>query len=145
MIGWGGEDVPGHPVPINKEGNACMHMQRDNEGIRLPKLLGLAVAGATLLAGMVVLPATHASADETYGYNAEDDFRPGPLQSSRKIVTSRGLLTRIIQTRLILRSMQTRHPHSSACPMQPLRSPTTPILQIRFKDISIICTCIRRT
>ena len=82
MIGWGGEDVPGHPVPINKEGNACMHMQRDNEGIRLPKLLGLAVAGATLLAGMVVLPATQASADETYGYNAEDDFRPGPLQST---------------------------------------------------------------
>lgn len=82
MIGWGGEDVPGHPVPINKEGNACMHMQRDNEGIRLPKLLGLAVAGATLLAGMVVLPATQASAADTYGYNAEDDFRPGPLQAS---------------------------------------------------------------
>lgn len=81
MIGWGGEDVPGHPVPINKEGNACMHMQRDNEGIRLPKLLGLAVAGATLLAGMVVLPATQASAAEDYGYNAEDDFRPGAVQS----------------------------------------------------------------
>ena len=79
MIGWGGEDVPGHPVPINKEGNACMHMQRDNEGIRLPKLLGLAVAGATLLAGMVVLPATQASAAEDYGYNAEDDFVQGPV------------------------------------------------------------------
>ena len=59
-----------------------MHMQRDNEGIRLPKLLGLAVAGATLLAGMVVLPATQASAATDYGYNAEDDFRPGPLQST---------------------------------------------------------------
>ena len=59
-----------------------MHMQRDNEGIRLPKLLGLAVAGATLLAGMVVLPATHASAADTYGYNAEDDFKPGPLQDT---------------------------------------------------------------
>ena len=82
MIGWGGEDVPGHPVPINTEGKACMHMQRDNEGIRLPKLLGLAVAGATLLAGMVVLPATQASAATDYGYNAEDDFRPGPLQST---------------------------------------------------------------
>ncbi|MCT6901023.1 MAG: hypothetical protein M3Z40_08245, partial [Bifidobacterium sp.] len=58
-----------------------MHMQRDNEGIRLPKLLGLAVAGATLLAGMVVLPATQASAAEDYGYNAEDDFRPGAVQS----------------------------------------------------------------
>ena len=81
MIGWGGEDVPGHPVPINTEGKACMHMQRDNEGIRLPKLLGLAVAGATLLAGMVVLPATQASAAEDYGYNAEDDFRPGAVQS----------------------------------------------------------------
>ncbi|MBI0048640.1 LPXTG cell wall anchor domain-containing protein [Bifidobacterium choladohabitans] len=58
-----------------------MHMQRDNEGIRLPKLLGLAVAGATLLAGMVVLPATQASAATDYGYNAEDDFRPGAVQS----------------------------------------------------------------
>ena len=71
--------MPGHPVPINTEGKACMHMQRDNEGIKLPKLLGLAVAGATLLAGMVVLPATQASADTNYGYTAEDDFKPGAL------------------------------------------------------------------
>ena len=84
MIGWGGEDVPGHPVPINKEGNACMHMQRDNEGIRLPKLLGLAVAGATLLAGMVVLPATQASAaDDQYGFAAEDEFVEGDLDSTK--------------------------------------------------------------
>ena len=83
MIGWGGEDVPGHPVPINKEGNACMHMQRDNEGIRLPKLLGLAVAGATLLAGMVVLPATQASADENYGFTSEDNFVPGALDATK--------------------------------------------------------------
>ena len=83
MIGWGGEDVPGHPVPINKEGKACMHMQRDNEGIRLPKLLGLAVAGATLLAGMVVLPATQASAaDDQYGFSTDDNFRPGVLDDS---------------------------------------------------------------
>ena len=80
MIGWGGEDVPGHPVPINKEGNACMHMQRDNEGIRLPKLLGLAVAGATLLAGMVVLPATQASAaNDQYGFSTDDNFKTGDL------------------------------------------------------------------
>ena len=83
MIGWGGEDVPGHPVPINKEGNACMHMQRDNEGIRLPKLLGLAVAGATLLAGMVVLPVTQASADEDYGFTSEDQFVPGALDETK--------------------------------------------------------------
>ena len=83
MIGWGGEDVPGHPVPINKEGNACMHMQRDNEGIRLPKLLGLAVAGATLLAGMVVLPATQASAADAYGFAAEDDFVAGDLDTAK--------------------------------------------------------------
>ena len=75
--------MPGHPVPINKEGNACMHMQRDNEGIRLPKLLGLAVAGATLLAGMVVLPATQASAATDYGYNAEDDFVAGDLDTAK--------------------------------------------------------------
>ena len=83
MNGWGGEDVPGHPVPINKEGNACMHMQRDNEGIRLPKLLGLAVAGATLLAGMVVLPVTQASADEDYGFTSEDQFVPGALDETK--------------------------------------------------------------
>ena len=60
-----------------------MHMQRDNEGIRLPKLLGLAVAGATLLAGMVVLPATQASADEdSYGFSTEDNFKPGDLDDS---------------------------------------------------------------
>ena len=88
MIGWGGEDVPGHPVPINKEGNACMHMQRDNEGIRLPKLLGLAVAGATLLAGMVVLPATQASAaNDDYGYKTEDDFIPGEMTSEQPTLT----------------------------------------------------------
>ena len=83
MNGWGGEDVPGHPVPFNKEGNACMHMQRDNEGIRLPKLLGLAVAGATLLAGMVVLPVTQASADEDYGFTSEDQFVPGALDETK--------------------------------------------------------------
>ena len=83
MIGWGGEDVPGHPVPINTEGKACMHMQRDNEGIRLPKLLGLAVAGATLLAGMVVLPATQASAaEDSYGFSTEDNFKPGDLDAT---------------------------------------------------------------
>ena len=75
--------MPGHPVPINKEGNACMHMQRDNEGIRLPKLLGLAVAGATLLAGMVVLPATQASAATDYGFTAEDDFVAGDLDTTK--------------------------------------------------------------
>ena len=75
--------MPGHPVPINKEGNACMHMQRDNEGIRLPKLLGLAVAGATLLAGMVVLPATQASAATDYGFAAEDDFVAGALDTTK--------------------------------------------------------------
>ena len=83
MNGWGGEDVPGHPVPIYKEGNACMHMQQDNEGVRLPKLLGLAVAGATLLAGMVVLPATQASADEGYGFTSEDQFVPGALDETK--------------------------------------------------------------
>lgn len=60
-----------------------MHMQRDNEGIRLPKLLGLAVAGATLLAGMVVMPATQASAAEDYGFAAEDDFAPGDLDTTK--------------------------------------------------------------
>lgn len=59
-----------------------MHMQRDNEGTRLPKLLGLAVAGATLLAGMVVMPATQASAAEDYGFAAEDDFKPGNLDTN---------------------------------------------------------------
>ncbi|WP_416517694.1 LPXTG cell wall anchor domain-containing protein [Bifidobacterium asteroides] len=60
-----------------------MHMQRDNEGIRLPKLLGLAVAGATLLAGMVVLPATQASAADAYGFAAEDDFVAGDLDTAK--------------------------------------------------------------
>ena len=60
-----------------------MHMQRDNEGIRLPKLLGLAVAGATLLAGMVVLPVTQASADEDYGFTSEDQFVPGALDETK--------------------------------------------------------------
>lgn len=60
-----------------------MHMQRDNEGIRLPKLLGLAVAGATLLAGMVVMPATQASAAEDYGFAAEDDFVAGDLDTTK--------------------------------------------------------------
>ena len=60
-----------------------MHMQRDNEGIRLPKLLGLAVAGATLLAGMVVLPVTQASADEDYGFTSEDQFVPGALDEAK--------------------------------------------------------------
>ena len=83
MNGWGGEDVPGHPVPIYKEGNACMHMQQDKEGVRLPKLLGLAVAGATLLAGMVVLPATQASADEGNGFTSEDQFVPGALDETK--------------------------------------------------------------
>ena len=83
MNGWGGDDVPGHPVPIYKEGNACMHMQQDKEGVRLPKLLGLAVAGATLLAGMVVLPATQASADEGNGFTSEDQFVPGALDETK--------------------------------------------------------------
>ena len=60
-----------------------MHMQRNNEGIRLPKLLGLAVAGATLLAGMVVLPVTQASADEDYGFTSEDQFVPGALDEAK--------------------------------------------------------------
>ncbi|KJY65755.1 hypothetical protein [Bifidobacterium polysaccharolyticum] len=65
-----------------------MHMQRDNEGIRLPKLLGLAVAGATLLAGMVVLPATQASAaNDDYGYKTEDDFIPGAMTSEKPTLT----------------------------------------------------------
>ncbi|WP_445339674.1 SpaH/EbpB family LPXTG-anchored major pilin [Bifidobacterium sp. ESL0825] len=59
-----------------------MHMQRDYEGIRLPKLLGLVVAGATLLAGMVVLPATQASADDL-GFAAADDFVAGDLNTTK--------------------------------------------------------------
>ena len=60
-----------------------MHMQQDKEGVRLPKLLGLAVAGATLLAGMVVLPATQASADEGNGFTSEDQFVPGALDETK--------------------------------------------------------------
>lgn len=62
-----------------------MHMQRDNEGTRLPKLLGLAVAGATLLAGMVVMPVTQASAADAdaYGFAPEDNFVAGDLDTNK--------------------------------------------------------------
>lgn len=62
-----------------------MHMQRDNEGTRLPKLLGLAVAGATLLAGMVVMPVTQASAADAdaYGFAPEDNFVAGDLDTAK--------------------------------------------------------------
>lgn len=54
-----------------------MHTDKINEGRGFSKLVGLAVAGATLLAGMVALPATQASALDT-----ADDFRPGAIDTS---------------------------------------------------------------
>lgn len=55
-----------------------MHTVKANERRGLSKVLGLAVAGATLLAGMVALPVTQASA-----FEAADDFVEGALDTSK--------------------------------------------------------------
>ena len=55
-----------------------MHTVKSNERRGLSKVLGLAVAGATLLAGMVALPVTQASA-----FEAADDFVEGALDTSK--------------------------------------------------------------
>nr|WP_273386703.1 SpaH/EbpB family LPXTG-anchored major pilin [Bifidobacterium indicum] len=55
-----------------------MHTVKANERRGLSKVLGLAVAGATLLAGMVALPVTQASA-----FDAADDFVEGALDTSK--------------------------------------------------------------
>ena len=57
-----------------------MHTVKTNERRGLSKALGLAVAGATLLAGLVALPATQASAA---GFAPEDDFVEGALDNSK--------------------------------------------------------------
>ena len=55
-----------------------MHTVKTNERRGLSKVLGLAVAGATLLAGMVALPVTQASA-----LAPADDFVEGALDTSK--------------------------------------------------------------
>lgn len=55
-----------------------MHTVKANERRGLSKVLGLAVAGVTLLAGMVALPVTQASA-----FDAADDFVEGALDTSK--------------------------------------------------------------
>ncbi|KJY53899.1 Uncharacterized protein JF68_02760 [Bifidobacterium coryneforme] len=55
-----------------------MHTVKTNERRGLSKVLGLAVAGATLLAGMVALPVTQASA-----LAPADDFVEGALDNSK--------------------------------------------------------------
>lgn len=55
-----------------------MHTVKSNERRGLSKVLGLAVAGATLLAGLVALPVTQASA-----FQAEDDFVEGTLDTNK--------------------------------------------------------------
>ncbi|AIC91528.1 SpaH/EbpB family LPXTG-anchored major pilin [Bifidobacterium coryneforme] len=55
-----------------------MHTVKTNERRGLSKVLGLAVAGATLLAGLVALPVTQASA-----FDAADDFVEGALDTSK--------------------------------------------------------------
>lgn len=58
-----------------------MHAYKAKERQVLIKALGLAVAGATLLAGLVALPVTKASADTdpTTGFDSADGFVPGVL------------------------------------------------------------------
>lgn len=48
----------------------------------LPRLLGLLVAGATLLGGMVILPSTQAFANDTDGMDDSDNFKAGALDTS---------------------------------------------------------------
>ena len=55
-----------------------MHTVKANERRGLSKVLGLAVAGATLLAGLVALPVTQASA-----FDAADDFVEGALDTNK--------------------------------------------------------------
>lgn len=55
-----------------------MHTVKTNERRGLSKVLGLAVAGATLLAGLVALPVTQASA-----FDAADDFVEGALDTNK--------------------------------------------------------------
>lgn len=58
-----------------------MHTDKAKERQGLIKALGLAVAGATLLAGLVALPVTKASADTdpATGFDTADGFVPGEL------------------------------------------------------------------
>lgn len=62
-----------------------MHTNKTKERQGLVKLLGLAVAGATLLAGMVALPVTKASAspDPATGLDTDDQFTAGALDGSK--------------------------------------------------------------
>lgn len=55
-----------------------MHTVKSNERRGLSKVLGLAVAGATLLAGLVALPVTQASA-----FEPADDFVEGTLDTNK--------------------------------------------------------------
>ena len=55
-----------------------MHTVKSNERRGLSKVLGLAVAGATLLAGLVALPVTQASA-----FEPADDFVEGTLDENK--------------------------------------------------------------
>lgn len=59
-----------------------MHTDKINERRGLSKLVGLAVAGATLLAGMVALPATQASA-----ISGPDGFEPGAVSGTVPTLT----------------------------------------------------------